>query len=191
MRHRNSNIPMTKEESATLELQCKVLLGMTSIDFFGSICILIFNLYYIPTRGCVVMNNAQWLSLWPPNIGYISTLEEAHFSANDICVMVSTMSMAIVVCIATIIPVIIFIILHKPTMLVKNALRILIVALIIVIFDFHIGIITKPTLYGPIIDKSIVVNTVYSIVLMTGWFLIFALAVDRLRSLIGHAIVNR
>ena len=168
--------------------QMTLIMQAFVFDTITSVLILIFNVYYIPKHECAIMNHPEWLLLWPWNGNYIKTLTYTSYSKSDICVMVSTLSLASLMCIAVTILVAVIILTRKPTIYVKNVLVTLIVCLSSGVLFFCIGIMHNPTLLGPSIDKPVAVNTMYVIFMMTGSFLILTYLIDRVRSFLNHLI---
>ncbi|MGA2486822.1 MAG: hypothetical protein ABSF49_12650 [Roseiarcus sp.] len=185
-----TNAIVTVEQQAALQSQMRLIVRTFVLELIVSLSILAFNSYYIPTHGCAIMAHTEWLRLWPMNNNYIITLHQANFSERDICVMVSTLSLASVVCIVATVLTIVRIIIRKSTVYFKNTTPTVIVVLAGTTWYLSSGIFSNHTLFAPSEDKSIVINSIFILTMMAGWFFMLTFVVDRVRSSIAHAIAN-
>jgi len=190
MRHK-INISATDEQKMAFQRQMKLIMLVFKFEFVASVFILLFNVYYIPKHECFILNHHDWMELWPWNGNYIRALQYANYSQSDICVIVSTMTLASAVCAIVTVPTIIVILIRKPTIYFKKWIVIMICYLICSLIFFCIGIDDRPTLFGPSVDKTIIVNTIYIIFVMTTSFMALTVLIDRVRAFCNRRIVNR
>jgi len=186
-----ADLQLSGDERIELQQQMRLIVYSFAFELLVNIIILVFYLRYIPNRECFTAINKEWMSLWPMNGSYVAALRHAHFAESDICVMISTMSLASVVCVATTVPAIILIFIRKPTVYFKNVTLTVIVVFAGITWYLFDGIESRHTLFGPTEDKSIVVNSMYILFMMAIWFFALTFVVDRVRSSIHHAIVDR
>lgn len=177
----------------SFEQRMKMLVWMFIIDTIVGIGILIiFSARLVPNYTCDLTRTTWWISLWPPNHGYIETILHANFSASDICVLVSTLSASMIVCVTTIIPVTFIIMFCSPTIYFKHGMSVLAFGLIAGVIAIDSGIDTQHILFGPNIYEPIVFISIYIVVVMAGWFFLLAfLFFDRVRSSAAHFTVSR
>jgi hypothetical protein len=72
----------------------------------------------------------------------------------------------------------------------KNTTPTVIVVLAGTTWYLSSGIFSNHTLFAPSEDKSIVINSIFILTMMAGWFFMLTFVVDRVRSSIAHAIAN-
>jgi len=186
-----TSLLVTSEQQVTLQNQMRLIVRTLALELTVSFSILALNSYYIPTHECTIMAHSEWLLLWPMNNNYITTLQQANFSERDICVMVSTLSLASVVCVVATVLAIVRILIREPTVYFKNTTPTVVAILVGTTWYLSSGITSHHTLFAPSEDKSIVMNSIYVLTMMACWFFMLTFVVDRVRSSIAHALANR
>ncbi len=171
----------------------KAMLLMFVVDIVAGILILyLFSEQFLSTDMCNVDSPNWWISLWPPNIAYIRALLP-RFYADDVCVMLCTLSASFIVCVISIIPVIFIILFAGPTLPTFHAHRMALAStfgLAVGIAVLHMGISPWHTLRGPSIYHSIESNSESIIFMMASSFFMFAFLIFALRALVGHISIR-